>query len=75
MYCSIYRDEEYMKQGTNKKQATAFAGFLCGIHFNPEDGGSMCLKMSVDFYQTTQCSILDDITLHSHYCENSNPTL
>jgi hypothetical protein len=44
MYCSIYRVEEYMKQGTNKKQATAFAGFLCGLHFNPEDGGSVFLK-------------------------------
>jgi hypothetical protein len=41
---SIYRIEEYLKQGTNKKLAPAFAGFLCGLHFNPEDGGSVLFQ-------------------------------
>jgi hypothetical protein len=27
-------------------------------------------KMSMNFYQTTRCYILEDITLHSHHFEN-----
>jgi hypothetical protein len=37
--------------------------FLIGVLFNPEDGGSISPKTSINFYQTTRYHIPEDITL------------
>jgi hypothetical protein len=42
------------------------ADFLLGSFINPEDGGDMLLQNSVDFQQTTQPYIPEDITLQSY---------
>jgi hypothetical protein len=46
------------------------AGLLLGFFFDSEDGGDM----SVEYQCTTQHYIQEDINLHDHRCENSNPT-
>lgn len=47
------------KQEANRKHNFRF----CGLLFNHVDGGSMFLQNTINFYQTTQYHIPDDITL------------
>jgi hypothetical protein len=45
-------------------------GFLLVLYLDPEDGSDMSSETTVYFYWTTRRYITDDITLHSHACEN-----
>jgi hypothetical protein len=46
------------------------AGFLLGLHLDPEDGGNIFVR-NVGFHRTVQRHIHEDRTLHNHRSENA----
>jgi hypothetical protein len=60
------------RQGKDVRLHTAITfltGYLLGLHYNTEDGGSTLL-WNIVIYWATWCHIPEDCTLHSHHYQN-----
>jgi hypothetical protein len=62
--CHLHLQGQIISQARYQVVACFHAGFLHGLFFDPEDGGDMFLRMSVDFKRTTRRYIPEDRALH-----------